>query len=208
MNAFLQISAGTGPEECCWVAARLAEELVREAALLGLAVAELARVDSEHLGNCRSVALAVHGPGADRFAVGWHGTVQWIGTSPFRPHHKRKNWFVTVTELETGAPRTLAHGTPVIETKRGSGAGGQNRNKRDTAVRVRLGDVVATAADERSQWRNKARALERLQQALRRRADDARGLAAGRNRSAHYALVRGNAARIYVGRGFKRKEAP
>ena len=51
-----------------------------------------------------------------------------------------------------------------IETMRGSGKGGQNRNKRDTAVRITHLDsgAVGYSEDERSQLQNKKRAFERL----------------------------------------------
>lgn len=52
----------------------------------------------------------------------------------------------------------------IIETFRGSGAGGQNRNKRDTAVRIThpASGAVGQSQDERSQWQNKREALKRL----------------------------------------------
>lgn len=51
-----------------------------------------------------------------------------------------------------------------IETMRGSGNGGQNRNKRDTAVRITHFDsgAVGYSEDERSQRQNKKKAFERL----------------------------------------------
>lgn len=51
-----------------------------------------------------------------------------------------------------------------IETMRGSGKGGQNRNKRDTAVRITHSNsgAVGYSEDERSQWQNKKKAFERL----------------------------------------------
>lgn len=51
-----------------------------------------------------------------------------------------------------------------IETMRGSGKGGQNRNKRDTAVRITHFDsgAVGYSEDERSQGQNKKKAFERL----------------------------------------------
>jgi peptide chain release factor len=42
------------------------------------------------------VLLCAEGEGADSFADSWRGKVQWVGKSPFHPHHKRKNWFVGV----------------------------------------------------------------------------------------------------------------
>lgn len=55
-----------------------------------------------------------------------------------------------------------------IECIRGSGKGGQNRNKRDTAVRIThiLTGLVGYAEDERSQWQNKKLAFQRLAKQL------------------------------------------
>ena len=51
-----------------------------------------------------------------------------------------------------------------VETKRGSGAGGQNRNKRDTAVKIihRPSGAVGESQEERSQLQNKKTAFKRM----------------------------------------------
>lgn len=51
-----------------------------------------------------------------------------------------------------------------VQTKRGSGKGGQNRNKRDTAVRIvhRPSGAVGESQEERSQLQNKRTALRRM----------------------------------------------
>lgn len=53
-----------------------------------------------------------------------------------------------------------------VETKRGSGAGGQNRNKRDTAVKIihRASGAIGESQEERSQLQNKRTAFKRMAQ--------------------------------------------
>jgi peptide chain release factor len=56
-------------------------------------------------GNIRSCLLAVEGENADGFVASWTGTVQWIWQSAYRPHHKRKNWFVAVQPVAPASPQ-------------------------------------------------------------------------------------------------------
>lgn len=51
-----------------------------------------------------------------------------------------------------------------VQTKRGSGKGGQNRNKRDTAVRIvhRASGAVGESQEQRSQLQNKVTAFKRM----------------------------------------------
>ena len=51
-----------------------------------------------------------------------------------------------------------------VQTKRGSGKGGQNRNKRDTAVRIvhRASGAVGESQEQRSQLQNKQAAFGRM----------------------------------------------
>ena len=60
-------------------------------------------------------------------------SVQWIGTSMFRPHHKRKNWFFSVRVLKPVAETKWNAGEIRIERMRSSGPGGQHANKTGAA---------------------------------------------------------------------------
>ncbi len=137
--------------------------------------------------------------GVERFVAAWRGTVQWIAQSPFRPEHKRKNWFVGVEVL---APPSAAEFDPQdvrFETMRASGPGGQHVNRTESAVRVThvSTGLQASASEERSQHRNKALAVARLARKLETLKDQQRGEAERGRWRAHQALERGNPVRVF-----------
>lgn len=202
----LHLSAGQGPCECEWVVAELARVLCREGEAEGLDCEPVEPLS----GTAPSVLLRVVGEGAERFAAARIGTIRWIGASPFRPLHKRRNWFVGV------APAPRADDIPDFreediryQTLRASGPGGQHVNKTDSAVRAtHLPTGIATLSqDQRSQFANKKIARLKLVMLFdeQRRAGDAGGKRAlwGQNRD----LERGNAVRSYEGAGFRLRHA-
>ena len=200
--AIIHISAGQGPEECAWVAARLAEAFAREAARESL-VCEPVEANT---GPTPSILLRIEGDGADAFVSAREGTVRWIGASPFRPAHKRRNWFVGVARVaDPEDTPALWERDIVYETMRASGPGGQHVNKTESAVRathVPTG-LVAVSRAQRSQHANKKVARLKLALALQAQRDRA----AADMRSAQWAknheLERGNAVRTYEGEGFR-----
>ena len=118
--------------------------------------------------TAQSILLELSGDYAAAFAKSWEGTVQWTARSPFRPEHKRKNWFVGISV--THPPKeTALHAKDIRwEVMRASGPGGQHVNKTESAVRVThlLSGTQATASEERSQYRNRKLALARLLERL------------------------------------------
>ena len=100
----LQLTANTGPEECCLAVRKALAQLLRECEGAGVSAELLEQVPSEVPGNFRSVLLALEGAAAEALAKRWRGSVQWMCPSPYRPGHKRKNWFIGVEVFETDAP--------------------------------------------------------------------------------------------------------
>lgn len=94
MIYWIQITSGRGPEECCWVVTRLSEHIVNEAELQGLRCRTIDVIPGDKPRTARSVLISLEGNNIKEFVATYEGSVQWIGKSMFRPHHKRKNWFV------------------------------------------------------------------------------------------------------------------
>ena len=205
---WLQITSGRGPAECQLAVAHLTRRIEREAKALGLTVELLGSEAGDERGTLRSSLLSISGAAAAAFSAANRGSVQWIAPSPFRPGHKRKNWFVGVDiltppdEQEAGAIKTS---DVVLEAMRASGPGGQHVNKTESAVRAthRPTGLVATAREERSQAMNKRLALARLAAALAERVESARAGASESLWTRHDALERGQPRRIFKGPDFR-----
>jgi len=93
------------------------------------------------------------------------GTVQWIGQSPFRKNHQRKNWFIGIACFDIKKLAPWNSNDVKFETCRSSGPGGQNVNKVETAVRglhIPSG-IQVMAMDSRSQLENKKLCFSRLE---------------------------------------------
>lgn len=200
----LHISSGQGPEECRWVVGQLARAFAAEAARAGVGC-ELLEAAA---GNPASLLLRLTGDGAVAFAEARTGTILWIGTSPFRANHKRRNWFVGVTRVPPVEEMTELRDEDIAyQATRASGPGGQHVNKTDSAVRAvhRPTGLAAFAQDQRSQHANRRLArlklalllIERQEQSARNSRRD------GWNRN--HQLERGNPVRTYAGPKFELK---
>jgi peptide chain release factor len=204
-EVWLLISAGDGPRECEWVVQALNGALSNEAQANGLIWHVVDGTDKPE----KSKLIRVEGGGAGKFARSVSGSIKWIGQSPYRSYHKRKNWFVGVYELP--APEAVADldvKDISFQTMRASGPGGQHVNKTDSAVRATHTPTVlqVTAQAERSQHANKRLAILKLMLIMAEKADAS--LEAGKMTAwrKHHLLERGNEIRTYAGELFKLKK--
>jgi len=205
--AWLQVTSGRGPDECAWVAARVVDCIVREAAVQNLDVRILEAIPGGHPETYKSALLSLEGKDLSEFVRSWQGTIQWTGTSPYRPHHKRRNWFVGVNHFAPPAEHVFDTQDLRIESMRSSGPGGQHTNKTESSIRVTHlpTGLTAVAQEERSQNRNRSLALSRLHQRWRIEQQAQHQQNRQEQWESHSALERGNPNRTYTTPAFKPK---
>lgn len=196
---WLQVTAGQGPAECAWAVIQVILKIQEEAEAAGLSFTTLDLEPGPQPATAESALVRLAGPNVDAFASTWRGTVQWIARSPYRPTHKRKNWFVGIDTLEPIADTHFDPHDVSIETMRASGPGGQHVNRTESAIRITHlpTGLQATASEERSQHRNRALALARLAAKVDAANAQLQQLARSQRWQAHQALERGNPVRIY-----------
>jgi peptide chain release factor len=207
MSLWLQLSSGRGPVECQWVVAQVLRLLVEEAAARGVSAELLEASAGEQRDTLLSALVSLEGAEAAALSASWVGTVQWIGRSPFRPQHKRQNWFIGVERFALPERPTWSERDLLITTLRASGPGGQHVNKTESAVRIvhQPTGLSVVAREERSQQQNKRLALARLAALLDQSGDQAARAAAQERWDQHNALVRGNPVRVYAGPEFRKR---
>ncbi|MBF0121764.1 MAG: peptide chain release factor H [Desulfobacterales bacterium] len=205
---WLQITSGRGPEECCWVVAKLFEHIAQKAESEGIKMIELEAIPGDKPKTFKSVLLALEGENAPLFAKKFEGTVQWIGKSMFRPNHKRKNWFVGINIFLPPIFSNWSENEFSIEKMRASGPGGQHVNKTESAIRITHipTGISAFAREERSQYLNRKLALSRLYDLLDKKKHTEKKDAENDRWNKHNRLERGNPTRVYEGEDFKLKK--
>ena len=193
-----QISSGQGPAECELAVPKFFEYLKKKYNVKGIYYS-----GGYINGTYRSIMLESD-VNLDEFV----GTIKWICESPYRPKHKRKNWFINFNKCEEPKEIKLDESQVRFETFRCGGKGGQNVNKVETGVRaiyLPTGQSVV-CEDERSQYMNRMRALMRLHELIDGVNDDNKSQVKKDNWSCHNNLERGNANIVFRGLNFIREK--
>jgi len=201
-KVYIQITSGRGPVECCRVVVLVMQKIMEDAQRLGL-VAEIAEhEDSQHDGCMFSATLVVTGNNIEKLTKAWEGSILWVAQkNPFRPWHRRKNWFVGVHAFKPLETAVINSRDIVYETMRSSGPGGQNVNKVETAVRATHlpSGMSVVATDMRSQSQNKKLAHERLLMKLSAIEDAKKNNQTQAIWMNHNTLERGNPRKTFKG---------
>ena len=204
----IQITAGRGPAECCWVVAQVLKYFLEEVQQQGFEYTVIQRIAGVENGTVQSATVQLEGKELDSFVKSWIGTIQWIGTSRFRKYHKRKNWFIGLYELEQIANQHIHQKDITFETMRSTGPGGQHVNKVNSAVRATHLPTKTSVVvmDSRSQHQNKKIAIQRLQEKLIAIGLEQLKQSITDQWENHLSVQRGNPIRVYKGSDFKKQK--